>query len=124
MILNFEDITEDLTEIELKYLDDVKQFIKDKLTGTLSPVKQNILTNYINNRLKEKHGIFLDMNFTSVRLRKFINHFRSNGILPLIATSQGCYLSSNPIEIEKQIKSLEQRARSIQKAADGLKKFL
>lgn len=123
-VINFENITEDLTENELEYLPNVVDAIKFRLTDIGEPVKQNILANYINNWLKDKHGIFCKIEMNTVRLRKYFNHIRVNGMLPIIATSSGCYIATNKQDIEKQIHSLEQRARSIQKAADGLKKFL
>jgi hypothetical protein len=42
----------------------------------------------------------------------------------LIATSQGYYVSYDAQEINAQIQSLVERANSILKSADGLKKFI
>jgi hypothetical protein len=44
--------------------------------------------------------------------------------LPLIATSQGYYVSYDKQEINAQIQSLVERANSILKSAEGLKKFI
>jgi hypothetical protein len=61
---------------------------------------------------------------TEPRLRKITNFLRSAKILPVIATSKGYYISYDKNEIEKQIKSLEQRVAGIQTAIDGLKKWV
>jgi hypothetical protein len=47
-----------------------------------------------------------------------------NGIMPIIATSQGYYVSHDKQEILDQINSLTQRANSIMNSANGLKNFL
>jgi len=62
--------------------------------------------------------------FSEPRLRKCSNYIRTNGILPLIATSQGYYVSYDKQEINSQIQSLVERANSILKSAEGLKKFI
>ena len=121
MITNFEEVTHDLTDLELSYTDEVKNY----LLGVLghSPIKQPRLCIMLNNHLIMNEGN-PNISFTPMRLRKFINHFRSNAILPIIATSEGCYLIFEKQALEKQIRSLEQRAASILKASEGLKKIL
>ena len=121
MITNFEEITEDLTNVELSYIETIKSYLLGVLS--YSPIKQGILCFMINNYLMQMEGN-PQIAFTPIRLRKFINYFRSNGILPIIATSDGCTINYDTHEIAKQIKSLEQRAASILKASEGLKKIL
>ena len=58
------------------------------------------------------------------RLRKICNFIRANGHLPLIATSNGYYVSNDKKEIEKQIKSLRERCSAIERCAAGLEKYL
>jgi hypothetical protein len=126
MITNFEEQTEDLTELELKHLDEIKGFIEILFENNFlrKPIKQDKLTDYINECLITSYGLFTPLKINSARLRKYFSYFRCNGILPIIATKDGCYLSQDREEIEKQILSLEQRSRQIAKAADGMKKFL
>jgi hypothetical protein len=57
-------------------------------------------------------------------LRKLVNHIRVKGILPIIATSQGYYVSYDKQDILDQINSLTQRANSILNSANGLRNFL
>lgn len=134
-ITNFEDHTEDLTELEKQYLPDVEVALELCLKGNgdliefgrdnyPKPVKQPKVVKFINEYLITKHGLFNSMKLNTVRLRKYFNYFRSNGILPIVATSDGCYITNNKEEIRRQIKSLNERARQINRAAVGLEKFL
>ena len=87
-------------------------------------VKQKKLCQHINMALREKYALFNKLMMTEVRLRKYFNYFRSNGLLPIIATSEGCSISYDQTIISKQVKSLEQRSRSTMKAAEGMRRFL
>jgi hypothetical protein len=123
MITNFDKHTEDLTDNEAVYTEDVKRYLEFFLRDKKTPVKQTDLCDQMNFKFVSEHGpdVFY---ITTARLRKYFNYFRVNGVLPLIATSEGCYISREPEEIQKQIVSLEERARQIQRAADGMKKFI
>jgi len=61
---------------------------------------------------------------TGPRLRKLVNYIRSNSLLPLIATSQGYFTTDCKQTIQEQIKSLQERASSIDRCARGLNNFL
>ncbi len=115
MITNFEDITQELSEKEQQLIpilmSGFKFITKDK------PLKAHEIVEKINRHYPE-------MKFSQVKLRKCVNHIRTNGLQALIATSDGYYVSSDPIIIKSQIESLLQRARSIEACAVGLKKFL
>ena len=121
-IINFEKITEDLTEVELSYTNTIKNILLGILDDK-KPAKQPDLCESINAFLEMTEGN-PEIKVNGVLLRKFVNYFRSNGILPLVATSEGYLLTWNKEQIEQQIKSLEQRANSIMKAANGLKKYI
>lgn len=118
MITNFEEITRELT-IEEKCLIYilVKGFSTHKKDN---PIKAPDIIEAINGK---KENYKLTNKLTQPRLRKMINLIRSKGILPLIGTSQGYYVSYEPEEIEKQIQSLRERANAINQAAEGLKKY-
>lgn len=124
MIENFEEHTEDLTEKELEYLNDVQEAMVKALSSSGMPKKQNELIILINHYLFERNGMSCCMILKPVRLRKFVNYIRKNSLLPIIATSNGYFLSEDPAVIESQIKSLNQRAKSIRDAAEGLKHYL
>ena len=57
-------------------------------------------------------------------LRNCCNHIRTNAILPVIATSQGYYVSRDKTVIQNQIDSLRKRAASINKSTQGLRRYL
>ena len=61
---------------------------------------------------------------TGARLRKIVNHLRTNGILPIIATQKGYCSSYDTETIQAQIRSLKERAAGIRSAAHGLSRFL
>lgn len=115
MITNFENETEELSEKELALVpimvDGFKKITKEK------PWKSDDIIKRVN---AKDYGCQL----TQPRLRKICNYIRVNGMIPLIATSSGYYVSYEKDEIMKQIISLEQRARSIQNCADGLRGLL
>lgn len=120
MITNFEEITSELNPIENKL---VPVIIKGLSTKTkTNPVKAVDIVKGINDYLLKIN--VTNYTFTESRLRKISNLIRCNGILPLIATSKGYYVSDDPQEIENQIKSLYERAESIMASANGLRKFL
>jgi hypothetical protein len=119
MITNFEDITQDLTKEELVLL---PIFVSAFANRTESnPIKSADIVDKMNAYLVSKA---IDMKITGVKVRKFVNHIRSNAILPVIATSKGYYVSHDQYIIMTQMKSLNQRARSILQCVDGLANFI
>jgi len=118
MVTNFEQITEELTRKELDIIpilvSGFKRYTKE------NPIKSDTLVNNLNEYF-EKNNIHNKI--TGARLRKCCNYIRTNGLLPLIATSNGYYVSSDKNEIQKQIQSLIERANSIMNCARGLNKF-
>lgn len=118
MITNFEKITADLTEDELAIKEDVLDAFKNSL-----PIGKTLKSDSLEYAIK--HYLHTEcnikINFEATRLRKWVNYFRSCGILAILATSKGYYISNDPGEIMSQIDSLEERARSIQTAATGLR---
>ena len=118
MINNFEDFTEELSPDELKLVAPLMNGLRTKTKQT--PIKAPEIVKAMN-VLAEKNGL---IKITESRLRKLVNHIRMKGILPIIATSQGYYVSYDKQEITDQINSLTQRANSILKSTDGLRNFL
>jgi hypothetical protein len=118
MLTNFEQHTEELDAHDLAIIPIViksfSKYTKD------NPIKApEIVTSFNLNR--EKIGYPKKM--TEPKLRKICNHIRSNGLLPLIATSQGYYVSFDQREVNEMIRSLRERANAINRSADGLVKF-
>jgi len=119
MITNFEEFTHELTSEEMEILPIlVHGFRNYKKTN---PIKTEFLVHRFNEYLLAR-GYKTKMN--GPRLRKMVNYIRTNGIIPLIATSHGYFTSDCKETIQEQIKSLQERANSITRCANGLKKFL
>lgn len=119
MLNNFEEITAELNDDEMGMLPIIveafKQYTKEK------PIKTPlIISSFNSNREKFK----IKAKLTGPRLRKICNHIRTNGIIPLIGTSEGYYVSYDTEVVLSQIQSLKQRANSINRCAEGLYKFL
>lgn len=113
MITNFEEITSELTARELELLPIIIQGLSTKTKS--NPIKEPEIVSKMRNSGYKLSG---------ERLRKIINHIRCHGLLPVIGTSKGYYVSYDKDEIFKQIKSLNQRANSIINSAKGLNKFI
>ena len=105
MIKGFSNETSPLNDYEIRVLLPViLAGLKDKQG------KRNAVTNgYIIGRLKAQ-GYKID----AVRLRKIINHIRTNDLIPgLIATSEGYYLATNEKELIDYEDSLRGREEAI-----------
>lgn len=116
MLVNFEDITHDLTAKELdlavKLIPAFKKLtIENKLTSEQIVKKVNSFYN-------------LDFKFNDVRLRKIINFYRTNAILPVCGSAQGYYCSYDVIELRKVVQSLVQRGTSVLDSAFGMEKII
>lgn len=116
MITNFEAITESLPHDEYIVLQPLIKSLSRR--GKDNPIKAPEIVKAINEKLNTK------TKFTEVKLRKMCNFIRTQGMLPLIATSDGYYCSYDRDEIEKQIRSLNERASAILASANGLSKFI
>lgn len=119
MINGFEDLTSELNKDEKKLIpllmNGFKNYSKE------NPIKSKEIVSRLNEFLsKNEFGIKM----TEVRLRKLVNHIRSTGMQPIIATTYGYYVSYDKDEIRQQIESLQKRARSINLCAEGLSKFI
>jgi hypothetical protein len=119
MITNFEEYTQELSAEELDILPLViNGFRHYKKTN---PIKAPLIVERMNQFLTEKG---YKIRLTQPRLRKIVNYIRSNSLIPLIATSQGYFTTDCKQTILEQIKSLQERANSIERSAQGLKEFL
>jgi IS4 transposase len=119
MITNFEEITRELEPEEKRLILVLVNGFKTK--SKENPMKAPVIIKTINSKKAE---LGIKKNFSEPRFRKLCNFIRSKGILPLIATSSGYYVSYDKNEIKKQIDSLNERAAAITNSANGLKKFL
>jgi len=119
MITNFEEITRDLTADEMVFIPLLENGFRNH--GPENPIKGPEIVAAVN-EYAQKHNIKLRM--TDARLRKCCNYIRTNSRLPVIATSNGYFISYNPEHITKQVRSLQERAGAIMACAAGLQRFL
>lgn len=117
MIKGFETLTYEITPEEEQIMSAIISGLK-KREGSARAVKAPEIVDGINRNLKMKKK------FTEVRLRKMINYIRTHGLLPVMASSKGYYVSFDKNEINAEMESLFQRASGIKNAAMGLRKFL
>lgn len=106
MINGFEEQTEPLTEYEEQQL--LPQIIRGL---SLKVGKENAVTNGAIVR-----GMMANLNLktTEPRVRKIINHIRTNDLVPcLIATSQGYYIAESEQELKDYEESLLGREEAI-----------
>ena len=118
MITNFEEITAYLTPEEKELTLSIMQILM-KLKKS-KPMLSSEIVELIN----KKHFVGASNKFTGVKLRKYCNYIRSKSLLPIIATSNGYYVSYDKNEIALQIESLEQRSEAILNSVNGLKFYL
>lgn len=109
MIKGFSEETQPLTEYERKViLPIILEGLKTKIG------KANAVTNkYIISRLRDSYKI------DAARLRKIINHIRTNDLLPgLIATSEGYFLATTESELLEYEESLKGREEAIKSTVE------
>jgi hypothetical protein len=116
MITNFEELTAKLTSKEKSVLPFLVEILQT--TSKQKPKKSNTIRMLLYLKTKK------EINITDIQLRKLMNLLRKNAILPVIGTSRGYYVSTDPAEIEKQIISLCERANAILNAAYGLDQMI
>jgi len=119
MVTNFEPITQPLTQKDLKIIPYLVNGFKTH--NESSPITSSQIVSLCNSFFEQKG---MDLRISEPKLRKCCNYIRSNGILPLIATSNGYFVSTDKEMIKSQIESLKQRANSMINCAAGLEKFL
>lgn len=111
-------------EYHTEELNDEERMLAKKLISAFSkrskenPVTATEIVFGVNKNIK------LTQKFSDRRLRKIINHYRVHGILPIISTSKGYYVSYEENEIEGMVISLNQRANSILEACFGMQRIL
>jgi hypothetical protein len=110
-VVTFETITTPLTDEDKA----VAMKLLEQIQGLTRPRNTNELVVYFN--------LVKKIILTPPKIRAMIHYLRTEHKAPIIGTSKGYHMAKSQTEIEQQIKSLEQRARSIQFVADALKKI-
>jgi len=116
MILGYESLTQELNDEELMLANRLVSAFKKRTKD--NPVTAPEIVSGVN------ANITLTQKFSERRLRKIINYYRVQGILPIISTSKGYYTSYEVKDIEFMITSLSQRANSILEGCYGMQRIL
>lgn len=116
MVKGHEEITYELTDYELDLARRIAPILKSKTKE--NPVLAKQIIDGCNTAWN------LSPKLTDVRLRKIINYYRVESILPVISTSKGYHVSYDEQEINDMMSSLCQRGNSIIQASFGLGKIL
>lgn len=116
MILGHENFTQELNDEELMLANRLVSAFKKRTKD--NPVTAPEIVSGVN------ANVPLTQKFSERRLRKIINYYRVQGILPIISTSKGYYVSYDIKDIEFMITSLSQRANSILEGCYGLQRII
>lgn len=120
MLEGFENITQPLTEAEEQVANMVGACLLRSHVGAEKAVNSREICNGMNAYL-EKRGA--DIRLTDARLRKIVNHLRTNDIVPcLVATSKGYYVSTDKAELQKYYFSLVDRYMAIKAVAESIER--
>lgn len=115
-IKGFEEHTSKMTDGEIQLAHRLIPAFKKRNSN--NPILASEICRLVNENME------LDFKLSEVRLRRIINYYRINAILPVLSTKQGYYVSENVNEIRDCIESLTQRATSILDTTFGLEKWI
>jgi len=116
MIQGHEEYTSELTAEEIDLAHNlIKHFMRKTKDN---PAKAKDIVEGVKNTYK------LSFKFDEARLRKIINYYRVNSIIPILSSKNGYFVSENPEDIKAMTKSLSQRASSIIDCVVGLDRWL
>ena len=121
MIINFEEITSTLSEEDLKFVWIISHSLSAR--DKSNPIKGPEIVSRVNSYIEAKRAD-IKTKLTEPKLRKICNYIRSNGIIPLIATSNGYYTSYDKRDVLLQMKSLQDRADAITNCIKGMERFI
>ena len=116
MLKGFEQHTSKMTEAEIQLAHQLIPAFKKRNSN--NPILASEICRLVNEKMN------LDFKLSEVRLRRIINYYRINSILPVLSNKNGYYVSENVNEIEECIDSLTQRAIAILDTTFGLEKII
>lgn len=116
MIKGHEDVTHELTPEEYDLAVRLAPFLEKRTKD--NPILAKQIIDGVNEKWNPKPKL------TDARLRKIINYYRTESILPVISTSKGYFVSYDEKDIEDMMQSLCQRGNSIIQCSFGLGKIL
>jgi hypothetical protein len=105
--------TKPLTDSELAHAEFMGRMFTSGKTTRDNKIKGPDLCDFLKRRFRLK-------GFAETRLRKCINHLRTNKIAPVVSDNKGYWQATTLKEVDECINSLEDRIAGIQVAIDGL----
>lgn len=111
MIKGFEHITGPLSQDEKDLAILIVSNFKKNYVGKEKAISGKVIVQRM-----QKNGFEI----SEPRLRKIMNYIRQNSLAPILANSRGYWYSNNYFEIKEQVKSLRDRSKAIESAAEGL----
>lgn len=112
-ITTFEEITHELTDIELEILPFVVTILENA-KGKNNTIKNESLKHMACAHHRITKGLEKPIKMGPARLRKIINYIRTTNLIPVLcASSQGYFVGQNKEEIENYIQSNQERANEI-----------
>lgn len=116
MILNFEEYTVELNDVEISFAKQIARKLKKFNQG-----KENAVTN---KRIQAFFFEYYAAKISDAKVRKLIQYIRQKNLAPnLCATSKGYFVAANETEIEEYLTGLKQRLNSIQFTLECFEKF-
>lgn len=116
MLKNFENITNELSAEELALAKHLIPHFQKRTKE--NPVLASEVVEGVNKVYK------LSFKFNDARLRKIINYYRVNSILPILSSKKGYYCSNDVNDIMECCSSLTQRLTSISDCVIGLQRYI
>jgi len=105
MLKNFEKITEDLTDFEIKFVLPMLEKGLHKYVGKANAITNQKICDAVNSK-----GILGDYKLNPIRVRKIISKMRMLGRPMYLCSGQkGYYIAANAQEFDACIESLDQR---------------
>ena len=116
MLKGFEQHTSKMTDGEIQLAHQLIPAFKKRNSN--NPILASEICRLVNEKMN------LDFKLSEVRLRRIINYYRINSILPVLSNKNGYYCSNDVTEIRDCIDSLTQRATAILDTTFGLEKWI
>ena len=116
MLKGFEEKTNSITQQEIELAHRLIEAFKKRTSS--NPILAHEICTKVNSTMN------IDFKLTEVRLRRIINYYRVNSILPVVSTKKGYYVSYDANEIRSCIDSLTQRINSMLECTYGLERII
>lgn len=116
MVKGFEEKTSSITQQEIELAHRLIPAFKKRTLD--NPILANEICTKVNDTMN------IDFKLTEVRLRRIVNYYRVNSLLPIISNKKGYYVSYDVNEIRSCIDSLTQRINSMLECTYGLERII